>query len=86
MPTSDHERLQLEIINELADILKERSNSNILLTGDFNVVLDPNRDRKGYIRDTIPNFFLYPVLSWVQYQQSPLLHAPFQTIEWSEYL
>lgn len=57
MPTSDNERLQLEIINELAEVLEGVMDSNIILAGDFNVVMNENLDRTGYKtgQDKIPN-------------------------------
>lgn len=55
MPTSDNENLQLEIINEIADLLDREDDSNIILTGDFNVVMDQYLDRSGYVGDRVPN-------------------------------
>lgn len=55
MPTSDKEKIQIEVLDELRDALDGDENDLILVGGDFNVALHDSLDRSGYVSHTIPN-------------------------------
>ena len=46
-PVSSHEKDQLTFLKNLTDELVPIKNNNLLLGGDWNVVLNPNMDKKG---------------------------------------
>lgn len=46
-PTKDKEKDQLDFLNTLIDTLKNYTDNNIIIGGDFNTYLDPERDKKG---------------------------------------
>lgn len=55
MPTSDKEKNQLEILEELDAQLDISDGAHIFLGGDFNVALHEDLDREGYAHPYIPN-------------------------------
>lgn len=55
MPTSDKETNQTETLQELTRKLSIAGEDTLIIGGDFNVALDANLDRRGYIHPNIPN-------------------------------
>lgn len=56
MPTSDHEISQLEILSELEEALEdEEGETEVFLGGDFNVSMNSDLDRQGYVHPQINN-------------------------------
>lgn len=55
MPTSDREKIQIEVLEELTEILLSDDGDSIVVGGDFNVALHDSLDRSGYVNPEIPN-------------------------------
>lgn len=54
MPTSDHERLQLETLTEL-EASHDEDLGDTFIRADFSVVMDPKLDRIGYVNPHVNN-------------------------------
>ncbi len=46
-PTQNYENEQIELINNLQDKFVQQQYENIIIGGDFNIVLNPANDKKG---------------------------------------
>lgn len=55
MPTSNKEKVQLEVLEELNSLTNFDDGAHVFFGGDFNVSLDPNLDQQGYVNEEIPN-------------------------------
>jgi exonuclease III len=55
-PTSNHETDQITLLMELNDHLTDNSAGNIVLGGDWNVILNDNLDKKSKSTNTCPNY------------------------------
>lgn len=55
MPTSDKEREQISVLEDLNAALEGDNGAILIIGGDFNVALNVELDRKGYAHPSIPN-------------------------------
>lgn len=55
MPTSNKEKQQLEVLEELTPLISNDDGEHTFWGGDFNVSLNPDLDQQGYSKDDIPN-------------------------------
>lgn len=54
MPTSDKEKSQFEVLEELSSLLEKEGNALVIVGGDFNLAMADALDCTGYTHSTIP--------------------------------
>lgn len=52
-PTKDKQESQLEFLENLTCLISDYSDKNIIIGGDFNVCLDPDKDKKGGNKENV---------------------------------
>lgn len=55
MPTANYEAQQLRVLEAIEGLVSENEEATVILGGDFNLAMDGNLDRSGYLHSDISN-------------------------------